>query len=246
MSVMTEKISLGKWSVTRIDEMLSGASMIRDAGPRIAFLSKHFLDTPYKGDTLAGGPGAPEELVVNLAEFDCFTFIDCVEAMRLARRFTEFKQRLREVRYREGIVSYVNRNHFFTDWHEYNRRFVRDATFMIGASNTRRSTKTLNLRQDGTVFLEGIAIRERTVDYIPSASIGKDLLENIQSGDYVGIYADTEGLDVSHVGIAVRQNGEIYLRHASSAASSLKVIDQLFMDYIEKKPGIVVLRPVTV
>lgn len=246
MSFMTEKTALGKWSVTRIDEMLSEASMIREAGPRIAFLSGHFLGTPYKGSTLIGGPDTPEVFVVDLAGFDCFTFIDCIEAMRPARSFLEFKQRLREIRYKDGIVTYVNRNHFFTDWREHNGRFVSDATAMIGAAKTRQSTKTLNMKPDGTLFLEGIAPRSRTVTYIPSGSICADILENIQNGDYVGIYTETDGLDVSHVGIAIRQNGTVYLRHASSVAASLKVIDQLFMKYIEEKPGIVVLRPSTV
>lgn len=240
---MNEKITLGKWSKAGIDEMLLEASGIGDTGSRIAFLSRHFLDTPYEGSTLIGGPDTPEELVINLTGFDCFTFIDCIEAMRLASTFGEFIKHLREVRYKDGIVAYVKRNHFFTDWREFNGRFVRDVTALIGGIKTRQGTKMLNLRSDGTLFLTGIVPRTRILDYIPSASVNPDVIENLHSGDYVGIYTDTDGLDVSHVGIVIKEKDATCLRHASSASVSLKVVDQLFSDYIKDKPGALVLRP---
>ncbi len=240
---MNEKITLGKWSETGIDAMLSEASRIGDTGARIAFLSRHFLDTPYVESTLVGGPETPEEFIVDLAGFDCFTFIDHIEAMRLASSFAEFMQCLRKVRYKDDIVTYTNRNHFFTDWRESNGRFVRDVTAIIGEGRTRQSRKTLNLRSDGAFFLAGITPLPRTVDYIPSASIDGDVLEGLQGGDYVGIYTDTDGLDVSHVGIIIKENERIYLRHASSAADCRKVVDRLFTVYMKEKPGAIVLRP---
>lgn len=239
------RITLGTWSQTRIDKLLVQASGIDDAGSRIAFLSRHFLDTPYGESTLIGSDGAPEELVVNLAALDCFTFIDYIEAMRLASSFAEFLKRLREIRYREGVVSYVNRNHFFTDWKEFNRRLVGDVTAMLGRERTRQSSKTLNRKTDGSLFLEGIPTRSRAVDYIPSTTIDQDLVDRLHNGDYTGIYTDTDGLDVSHVGIVIKENTGVYLRHASSAATSRRVIDQLFEDYVKEKPGVVVLRPRT-
>jgi len=240
---MNEKVTLGKWSETGIDAMLSEASKIGDTGARIAFLSRHFLDTPYEEPTLVGGPETPEEFVVDLAGLDCFTFIDYIEAMRLASSFAEFMQCLREVRYKDGIVTYTNRNHFFTDWREFNGRFVRDITTIIGEGKTRQSGKTLNLRSDGSFFLAGITPLIRTVDFIPSASIYGDIIESLQNGDYVGIYTDTDGLDVSHVGIIIKENERTYLRHASSATACRKVVDRLFTDYMKEKPGAIVLRP---
>ena len=240
------RITLGAWSQTRIDKLLAEASRIDDAGSRIAFLSRHFLDTPYGESTLIGSDGAPEELVVNLATLDCFTFIDYIEAMRLASSFADFLKRLREIRYREGVVSYISRNHFFTDWKEFNERLVDDVTAMIGRERTRQKLKTLNRKTDGSLFLEGIPARSRAVDYIPSTTIDQDLVDRLHNGDYTGIYTDTDGLDVSHVGIVIKESAGVYLRHASSATASRRVIDQVFGDYIKKKPGVVVLRPRTI
>jgi hypothetical protein len=87
--------------------MLTGASKIDEVGERIAFLSRQFLDTPYGESTLVGNPRTPEELVVNLAALDCFTFIDYIEAMRMASSFEDFLEAVKKVRYREGIVSYT-------------------------------------------------------------------------------------------------------------------------------------------
>ncbi len=240
---MRTKIVLGKWSRKRIDEMLAEASKVDDVGERIAFLSRHFLDTPYGESTLAGGPGTPEELVVNLAALDCFTFIDYVEAMRMTSSFEEFLEALTRIRYRDGVVSYAGRNHFLTDWKEHNGLFVRDVTGLIGRSRARKTLKTLNVRSDGSPFLEGIPARVRSVEYIPSPMIDGDMLGELHTGDYAGIYTDIDGLDVSHVGIIIKEKRWVYLRHASSATASRRVVDQLFGDYIREKPGVVVLRP---
>ncbi|MBI4698319.1 MAG: DUF1460 domain-containing protein [Nitrospirae bacterium] len=45
------------------------------------------------------------------------------------------------------------------------------------------------------------------------------------------------------MGIIIKNADEIYLRHASSAAG--KVIDQDLMDYISKKPGLIIFRPLS-
>ncbi len=240
---MNERITLGKWSAASIQELLVEVSRIDDTGTRIASVSRPFLGTPYGESTLTGGPATPEELVVNLAALDCFTFIDYIEAMRMASSFDGFLEALKRVRYREGVVCYAGRNHFFTDWRENNGPFVSDVTGLIGRDKVRRTVKTLNVRSDGSPFLEGIAARVRSVEYIPSAMIDGDVLGEFHNGDYVGIYTDVDGLDVSHVGIAIREKERVFLRHASSAAASRRVVDQLFGDYIREKPGVVVLRP---
>jgi hypothetical protein len=52
-----------------------------------------------------------------------------------------------------------------------------------------------------------------------------------------------KGLDVSHVGIVIRDERRLYLRHASSQETTGKVIDQDLKGYITDKPGILVFRP---
>ncbi len=106
-----------------------------------------------------------------------------------------------------------------------------------------QSKKTLNKREDGTYFLQGIPLRERTLQYVPSEVITDSVCDKLFTGDYVGIYSGIPGLDVSHVGIIIKERGSTFLRHASSEKEQRKVIDQDFKEYISIKSGTVVLRP---
>ena len=238
-----ESINLGRWTIDDLNELLLKAAVAGSAGERIAFLAGHFLGIPYLENTLVGGTNTDEVLVVNLAGVDCYTLIDYIEAMRLSASFDDFMEFLKKIRYRGGIVSFSDRNHFFTDWREFNGEFVEDATGKIGLQETRTVRKVLNLREDGSFFVPGIGPVERDVRFIPSSSLDDQVIDRMNTGDYIGIYSDYEGLDVTHVGILIRQGNSVFLRHASSTGGNRKVVDQDFIEYVKNKPGIVVFRP---
>jgi len=233
---------LGRWSEDDLDLLIREAAHIEDTGERIAFLSAHFLGIGYKEFTLIGSAGTPEKLVINLEWVDCFTFIDYVEAMRLSRSFLEFKKNLKRVRYQSGVVDFIQRNHFFTDWIVFNNNFVEDVTERVGGQKTEKITKTLNIKEDGTYFLKGIGFTKREICYIPTKMIDDTVIIGLQNGDYAGIYTGREGLDVSHVGIIIKNKGKTFLRHASSLETNRKVIDQNLKGYLTNKPGLLVLR----
>jgi hypothetical protein len=237
------KIVFGKWTEDKLDHIIRQASELSPLGARIEFLSAQFLGTQYKEDTLIGSKDITEELVINLDEVDCFTFLDYVEAMRLSKSLAEFKENLRKVRYRSGNISYKSRNHFFTDWREFNSGLVEDVTEKIGAGKSRNIKKALNQKDATAYFLPGIPCREREVVYIPSESVDDAVIESLRTGDYAGIYSERAGLDVSHAGIIIKNVYRTLLRHASSSAKKRKVVDEDFREYIDDKPGIVLLRP---
>ncbi len=236
-------INLGKWTEDILDEIIRKSAGIKEAGERINFLSKHFLGINYSESSLIGDAHTPEVFVINLAGVDCFTLIDYVEAMRRSGSFDEFQGNLKKVRYRDGKIAFKNRNHFFTDWLECTPAFVEDVTQQTGAGMTGKITKTLNRKKDGSCFIEGIKPVRRAVWYIPSDAVDTTVISRLKTGDYIGVYSETEGLDVSHVGIFIKDRDALYLRHASSAAKYRKVVDQYFINYISGKPGIIVLRP---
>lgn len=238
-----ESINLGRWTIDDLNERLLKAAMTGSAGERIAFLSGHFHGIPYLENTLVGGANTDEVFVVNLASVDCYTLIDYIEAMRLSSSFEDFVEFLKKIRYRGGIVSFGDRNHFFTDWREFNGEFVEDATGKIGLQDARTVRKVLNLREDGSFFIPGVGPVERDVRYIPSSLLNDQIINRIETGDYIGIYSDCKGLDVTHVGIFIKQRKSLFLRHASSVQEKRKVVDQDFIEYVKNKPGIVVFRP---
>ncbi|OPY65742.1 MAG: hypothetical protein A4E63_02882 [Syntrophorhabdus sp. PtaU1.Bin050] len=237
-----EYIRSGSWSEGQLNRLMSEAAQIKDAGERIDFLSRQFLGVGYRENTLIGDTETAEAFVVNFEGVDCFTFVDYVEAMRCSRSFAGFVNNLRRIRYRSGNVTFEERNHFFTDWREFNHGLVEDVTAQTGGARTKTIRKLLNVKADGTPYLSGIPPRERTIEYIPSYAIDDEVVAKLKTGDYVGVYSELPGLDVSHVGILVDHSGRIHLRHASSLAGCRKVCDQDFVSYIAEKPGIMVLR----
>lgn len=238
---MKEHIVLDKWTQSELEHILHESSEIKDIGARINFLSRLFLDVNYKKSTLIGDINTPEIFVINLQTVDCFTFIDYIEAMWRAGSFSEFKENLKKVRYRNGKVTFKNRNHFFADWQKFNSEFIDDLTLQIGGKKTETVAKILNKKEDGTYFLQGIPPQQREIQYIPSDAIDGSLMDKIKTGDYAGIYSEIQGLDVSHAGIIIKDRDLIYLRHASSRYK--KVIDEDFRNYISNKPGLILLRP---
>ncbi len=234
---------LGKWTEEKIDTLLKQSWSIDDIAGRIDFLSARFTHSRYKENTLIGDTSTPEVFVINLSGIDCFTYLDYVAAMTLSRSFAEFRENLRNTRYRSGILSFENRNHFFSDWREVNADIVEDVTAALAGERGIQIEKTLNSREDGTSILSGIQPVKRQLTYIPSRELDDELMGKLKTGDFTGIYSEDQGLDVSHVGIITIEDNVHYLRHASSAKEYNKVVDQDLKDYLLNKPGIIVLRP---
>jgi len=237
-------VDLGGWSRGKIDRLLAEAGTIPEPGRRIAFISAAFLDTLYLAETLIGSAETAEVFVLRLDGVDCFTLLDTVEALRRAAGFDGFKEALRRVRYREGRVDFLSRNHFFCEWGEANSAHLRDVTALVGGEKVRRVEKHLNRKEEGGFYLSGYPVEQREIAYIPPEAVDASVLARLRGGDYVGIYSPWPGLDVSHVGIIVKKEGQVFLRHASSRSDLRKVVDQELASYLGGKKGLVVFRPV--
>jgi hypothetical protein len=235
---MEERINPGKWTPEKVNTLLHHVSALSKTEEKIDFISGQFLNVPYRENTLTGSQNQPEIFTVNLEAADCFTFLDYVEAMRLSTSFNGFKSSLKHIRYKNGVVNFKHRNHFFINWREYNSDFVEDITASVGPS--KQVDKELNDRGNGTLYVPGLACIKLTINYIPSTSVDENVIDKLKTGDYIGIYSDQPGLDVSHVGILIINNDSINLRHASQKYQ--KVVDEDFKEYIKNKPGIIVLR----
>lgn len=210
-------------------------------GEVISRVSSAFLGTPYQADTLIGGPGTPEALVVNFNGVDCFTLADYVEALTHSHDQKSFLHNLTQVRYTGGNIDYLSRRHFFSDWFATTPHNARDVTPDISPDYA-TANKQLNRKPDGGEYIPGLGIHSRKINYIPGNTISHQVLDRLKTGDYVGVYSPLEGLDVSHVGIVVRHDRQVWFRNASSLAANRKVVDSPFLEYMRAKPGIVVLR----
>ena len=239
-----EFIDLGNFTQQSIDRIIGVSNDTPSVETKIETISQKFLSVPYLGHTLIGSNNKQEILTINLSGMDCFTYIDYVEAIRNSSDFNSFKIQVKNIRYKKGIVEYAARNHFFSDWPQNNSSNVTDVTKTFGSENTITVKKYLNLKNDGTNYLDGIPVVERNITYLPTKKISSGIIEKLKTGDYIGIYSNLDGLDVSHTGIVVKKDGKAFIRHASSRKVNNKVVDEDLVVYLKNKPGIVVYRPI--
>ncbi|WP_370745903.1 DUF1460 domain-containing protein [Mycolicibacterium brumae] len=210
---------------------------------RAALLSADFLGTPYGANTLIGSATQPEQLVVELGRVDCFTFADYVEALKRGGDREEFLDGLVDVRYRDGVVDFAHRKHFFTDWAAVGPAVATDVTPSLG-DGVVAVTKKLNQKDSGGTYLDGIPVVTRQVSYLPSNAVDAAVLGKLRTGDYLGAYATDGGLDVTHVGVYIDTPDGPMFRNASSLSGDRQVVDTPLTGYLATVPGIVVLRPV--
>ena len=206
-------VDLGPWDEQGLSHLITEAGKVADIGTRIGMISEAFLGMPYEGHPLIGDAETPEQFVVYLSGVDCVTFVDYVVALAYARDLDGFYNVLRRMRYRDGHVSFLNRNHFFTQWISRNPEVV-DVTDRVGP--VAAVEKRLNDRGDGRRWLEGLPVDHRTVRYIPRDQVDGEVLGRLKTGQVVGFYTSLAGLDVTHVGVLVRKEKGIAVRHAST------------------------------
>lgn len=224
-------------------------------------VGKKFLGTPYVAKTLEI-EGA-EQLVVDLSGLDCTTFLENVVVFsRLAKKdqlsFESFGRELENLRYRQGqLDGYDSRLHYFSDWiyHNVQKGIITDVTKACGGKPYEKpinfmSTHTSAYRQlADTSFVRSIRLAEKEISsrdyyYIPKAEIQQNE-SRIASGDLVAITTSIAGLDIVHVGFAVKKNGRTHLFHASTGSMKVEISEKPLSEYLagnKSQSGIMVCR----
>jgi hypothetical protein len=191
------------------------------------------LGLPYVTSPLVGGPDTPERLVERLNAFDCVTFVESVLALARCRSADGFSEELARLRYHEGRVEWLSRNHYMTLWAERNAAAgcVRILTGPGLAVETRPK------RLDA---LPGYPPLLRVPRYLPRDAL---LACPWHDGD-VALFASTRAdLDFFHVGLLFPTRRGPLLRHASRSRGG--VIEEPLAEFLERNetPGLLGLRP---
>lgn len=222
---------------------------------------RYFLGTPYEEKTLDAS--GPEDLIINLRSFDCFTLVENCCALAVMRRagkdgFADYAHILQSLRYRDGVIAgYPSRLHYFSDWLLNNEKggLIRDMTQASGGNPFRKALNFMTTHperypplQDPAACRQMIAI-ERRLSETPRHFLPKEEISRreggIEDGDILAITTDQEGLDVCHVGVAVRLDGRLHLLHASQQAGQVVISPETLVDYLRQSPhrtGIMVAR----
>jgi hypothetical protein len=239
---------------TRVEAWLKEAASLPEDSCRTLHFAKKLLGTPYVAGTLE--VNAREELVVNLDEVDCTTFVEQVLAMALADKRDErteegFRKALTQICYRNGeLDGYPSRLHYFSDWIADNERMgvIEERTPSLSAD---KQTLNLNfmsthpesyrqLKEDSALVSEMKAVEARwqgvEVSYLPKGRLAENPEQlGIKNGDILAVTTNIKGLDVVHVGFACWIGERLHLLHASSVAKKVMEDPQPLYEYSKTK-----------
>lgn len=222
-----------------------------------------FLGTEYVANALEV-PGE-ERLVVNMRGLDCVSFYE--NALVIARcikkntmTFEDYKKELVFIRYRGGVIDgYPSRLHYTSDYIEDNDRkgvwknvtkdlggipFVKTLNFMSTHPDQYRQIRESEKVKAMISAMEQ-EISKRPMYYVPKDRVAA-ISEKLKEGDIIGTTTDVEGIDTSHTGILVRQDGKLHFMHAPLAGKKVQISDREFHDYLaanKRQTGIMVARP---
>lgn len=107
---------------------------------KLAYLNKIFINKPYEFNALGEGKyGEFDDYPLYRTDtFDCETYVDTLIALDLATDLQSFKDIMIKIRYKNGNVSFVDRNHFTClDWNTNNQKqnITHDITHNIKLGN---------------------------------------------------------------------------------------------------------------
>ena len=127
-------------------EIVRRCDVTPSMGDLMLIVGKYFQGFPYVGNTLERE--GEESLVINLREFDCFTFVENAVALawiikKGKSEFDDYVDALERIRYRDGILDgYSSRLHYFSDWLFDNgqKGIVKDITAYGGGNHSLRKS----------------------------------------------------------------------------------------------------------
>lgn len=235
---------------------------VQNPGELLVSIGKSFIGTPYVAGTLEVAEF--ESLVINLRGLDCTTFVENVLALAIIfdkgdLAFETYTDVLQNIRYRNGVLSgYASRLHYFSEWITDNEKkgWVKEVTQYLGGAPMGKTRDFMTSNRDLYPHLKSqenyeemrsveLTLKDQPVYYLPKSAIAKQE-QLIRHGDIIALATSIDGLDVTHTGIASReQDGRIHLLHASSKGqvevSKLPLTD--YLDGIKNNIGILIARP---
>lgn len=257
------------WVTTPEDSLLAEKVLagLKDTPGTVAELmvraGKTLEGQQYVAGTLdeAADAGAwKEELRIYLTRTDCIIFVEtCLALARTAAEggdFRMFADEVRRSRYRDGQVGgYADRLHYTTEWGMQGeaKGVLKDITKDLGGVPLHHPLNYMSSHPESYPHMDdtgAILEAERRINdseqyYIPKTSMA-DALEGIRTGDIICMVTSVPGLDISHVGMALVEDGAVRLLHASTGPMKVVTESRTLMQYLTARPtvtGIRVLRP---
>lgn len=227
----------------------------------VSYYGHALLGRPYVAKTLEG---ETERLTIDIDELDCTTFIETLYALArttLNGRYSwrDYAANLEDVRYRGGKMDgYASRLHYISEWAVDNKSRGNLVEVTPDLPGCRYEVKTLDFMtnhrdsypalKDSATYARlreyEIGYRNHRIPYVPKSLLGsKDLKAMVEDGDFVALVTKTQGLDVSHMGVIVKDEaGDIYLLNASSLGMKVQVEELDMLKMLRSRKSIIGIR----
>lgn len=201
---------------------------------RVVAIARQNLGQPYNMYLLGEFPFEIHDVqpLFDLTHGDCVVFSEHTYAMALSHDWPEFFRNLMKLRYKNGEVGILTRNHFTeADWDKNNAWLVRDVTAELGATTVTRYTERIDRARFFANFGIGqdIPVQMLEDDYIPADAI-EGVLDKLEDGDFVNIVRGRgTGVWVGHVGlVALGKDGTVNFIHSTEPRS----VEVPMMEYV--------------
>jgi cell wall-associated NlpC family hydrolase len=226
-------------------------------------VARYFLGKPYVPHTLE--TEGEEQLVVNLREFDCTTFVENVLALSYCLKsgrheMDQFTFYLQQLRYRDGeIEGYPSRLHYISEWLVDNEEkgLIDIVSNRVGQSGAAEKINFMSEHaesypklKDNVEFIKEISEIEHHISSYDLKYIDKEQIDSftdsIQNGDVIAFCTTIEGLDVVHLGLALHTKNKLHFIHASTRGNKVGISETDLSEYVRNRKnvyGIFVSRP---
>ena len=188
---------------------------------RIQHLARKTLNQPYRIFLLGEYPFElyDSDPLYSLRESDCVVFSEHMYAMALARDWPSFFILLQRIRYKNGEISMLTRNHYTAaDWDRNNAWLLEDITEELVGDKAAHDTMVIKRARFFSKYGIGqdIPDQEFTWSYIPYELL-PDVIDQLLPGDFVNIVRGNESSKfVGHVGLITKsEEGQVNFLHST-------------------------------
>lgn len=229
-------------TATDLNDLMNLGNKMNEISQRIQFYSEKCKGTPYLIGNLGEGVNQPPDPdpVIDFSRMDCMTLCEHVLALSISNEYNQMYGNLQKIRYKNGQISFMNRNHYaISDWLPNNRWLLEDITKEIGDTCVREISKMIDRQNfylsngvSPELIKDSIPVENSKAFYIPNESLLK-IKDRLKGGEIVSIVTSIPGIISAHMGIIVRDEwGNVIFRHASSSVNVREVVDQSFDEVV--------------
>jgi len=227
---------LFKFSEQELDMYLGYLQFVEpDLRGRVQHLARKCLRQPYEIYLLGEFPvelydKAP---LYSIKKSDCVVFAEHIYAMALSYDWESFFAMLQRIRYKNGEISIITRNHYTEyDWDINNSWLVQDITEELAGENAEMVTSVIDKAKFFKKWDIGKAIPPDTLhwSYIPYQLV-PEIINQLQPGDFVNVVRGNDSSKyVGHVGL-ISKNADSTINFLHSTRPKVK--EELLLNYLE-------------